>query len=246
MIPQDLISIIISSIAIILSVFTLWYRFLSPFKPQFNLGAPMLSLDEFSKDKDRVTFTLDFLFPVSIANSGTKGGTIKEIVIIVTAGDLKWILVPLNFAQEFGLSAFSEGKREIYHPLYINAKEEIYKNIIFKLIPMREKFLAPFVTEVVEEIEMATEAGDIRRVQVLKEQKGSIPSGIYKFQFYISWGSSTKLKHLKTRKMNLKEDDVKLILSHNVIKKLYEETLSGRKRLLDKMVDKVSAEEQKQ
>ena len=172
------IPIIISLMAFVISVLVFIFTWFTPFNPKFNPGNPLFAC---SPGEENEKFYLTPIIPVDITNAGAKGGTINDINIIVTVGDYKWILAPQSFCSEFGIVGIKEKTRESFHPIYIKGKESVYKNILFNPDIKKDQLLPP----------------------VIIKDKEVIPSGVYTFQFYISYGSNSELKLVKTMKFNI-------------------------------------------
>jgi hypothetical protein len=207
-----LIPLLISIIAVGVSVFSTWKAWLSPFKPRFNAGAPLLAL---SPDKEGKNYSLTPIIPVSIVNTGARGGTIKDINVTVTAGDYKWVLEPYFFCSEFGMAGVKEKAREVFHHIYIGGKKEIYKNVLFN----------PVIK------------GDQLRPPTFARDKGEIPSGKYVFEFYMSYGASSELRLVQILRFNISEEQAEAISrGTGIIIPLVEEGVSARDELRNSLV----------
>jgi len=173
---------VIAIIALFAAAFNSYHTWLSPFQPELSIGTPMFV--RVPLERDPKEFTVLAVLPINIVNKGARGGTIKDINIIVTAGAYEWILMADQFCAEFGQGCFKEGTAETFHPIFIAGNKELYRNIIFK----------PDVTP------------EFKQPPIFTDKEGLMPSGGYTLEFRMSYGSDFKLRPVKTIEFKLIEE----------------------------------------
>ena len=152
----------------------------SPFQAELSVGHPLFVR---SNDEKGENYCLTPIVPIEFANVGAKPGSVRDVVVIVSAGNWKVLLQAEAFSKSFGADALTDDKREIFHPFMLNAKERLFKTLIFNP-SVQPKGWKPAL---------------IKNGELL-------PDGPYLFKFYLNSGVTNRLRLVTERTYAVPKD----------------------------------------
>ncbi|HQP31062.1 MAG TPA: hypothetical protein PLB81_07015 [Deltaproteobacteria bacterium] len=161
-------AVIVASIAAIWTGYVNYKLSLSSFKVNMGAGNPAFTT---CIDKEKGTYSLCPIVPLEFVNVGAKPGLVNDVMLVVSTGQWKSKLIPIAFAPSFGQEALDENRREVFHPFALNAKERLFKNVIFY---------------------PGQDPGELNSLQMNRGQL--LPEGNYNFEFYLNTDADNKLK----------------------------------------------------
>lgn len=162
------IAVFISLLAASWTGYTNYKTAFSPFHVELAVGHPAFVR---SNDEKGENYCMTPIIPIEFANVGATPGSIRDVVVIVSAGNWKVLLQAEAFSKSFGANALTEEQREIFHPFMLNAKERLFKTLIFNP-SVQPRGWKPAL---------------IRNGELL-------PDGPYLFKFYLNSGSVNRLR----------------------------------------------------
>ncbi|MCK4722994.1 MAG: hypothetical protein KAT75_06805 [Dehalococcoidia bacterium] len=203
------IPILISVAAIVFTGISWWYLWQSPFKLEFSAGRPLISKSP--SPSDATLFSTTPVIPVSLMNTGARGGMLIDIRLLVRTDidNRVWILRPYFFCSEFGIGGLEEEKREVFHPFFLRGREGIVKNILFNPVFQGES-LQPMMFSLDSKMP---------------------PKDTWTFEYYILDSSSSEYKLVQEQTFTLTN---KQILSGTYIPDT-SDIIDANKRLIDKL-----------
>jgi len=122
-------ALIISILAILASIFSLFNTWLKPFDLVITPGNPIFSKSPVAGEEK--TYATTPIIPIEFKNNGARDGSVKALLILVKTGNKSWILRPQCFCEEFSVSALHEKEREIFHPFSLSGNEKVYRIVLF-------------------------------------------------------------------------------------------------------------------
>jgi len=161
-------AVFISLLAAGWTIYTNYKAAFSPFEVELAIGHPIFAR---STDEKGENYCLTPVVPIEFANVGATPGSVRDLVITVSAPNWKVLLQAEAFCKSFDASALTDANREMFHPFMLNAKERLFKNILFNP-SAQPKGWTP---------------------NLIKNGK-PFPEGPYLFRFYINAGTTNNLR----------------------------------------------------
>lgn len=186
---MQILSIIISCVALIFSGYTVWTNAMSSFNIKVEVSSPLLAMAGIKKGSDLVSVSM--LVTMDMINTGARGGSIKDILIRLDTESNEyptWFFHPYYFSEEYSIKALGENMREVMHPIYIKGKERTNKNIIFT--PISD--------------------GDFRP-PIFPVSNPKLPAGKYIMTFFILDSTNADFRRVQQISFNLVLDQVSVV-----------------------------------
>jgi hypothetical protein len=140
-------SITISIIALVVSGIVAWKNYLAPFKLSLHSGAPRLERCPVKLIDGRTVMRFVVVLPLYFINEGAHDGTISDIVLIVHSGQNAWLFYPAFYCKynvstepTLGMMLTKDKSNEPFYPPHLQAKETLYKPIVFPPVGDSKKF----------------------------------------------------------------------------------------------------------
>jgi len=162
------LAVIISSLAAGFTGYATYQVSLSSFHLRIGAGNPAFTT---CNDKEKGTYSLCPIIPIEFINTGAKAGMVKDVVLVMSAGQWKSVLQPVAFPKSFGQEALSENGREAFHPFALNARERLFRNLLFY---------------------PGADPEESNPLQMRRDQSLSV--GSYRFEVYVSTDTDTELE----------------------------------------------------
>ncbi len=128
------VSIVISTLALTVSIFVAWKNYLSPFSLSLHSGNPRL--EPIQSGGRVIRFAV--ILPLYFINNGARDGLIQDIMLNVSSGQNAWLFYPAFYCE---YSVFTEAtlantltknsSNVPFYPIHLQGKESSYKSIIF-------------------------------------------------------------------------------------------------------------------
>jgi hypothetical protein len=143
------VSIVISFIALIVSVFVVWKNYLSAFRLSVWCGNPRLEPGEYKLEhgKGKAVIRFGVVLPLYFINSGAHDGIIEDIALIVQSAQNTWLFQPAFYCRYSMSTESTLGERltedqanEPFYPLYLQGKETLYRPVVFMPVSDNRKF----------------------------------------------------------------------------------------------------------
>lgn len=139
-------SIVISIVALIVSGIVAWKNYLAPFRLSVYSGNPRLEpLPCKLNGREVIRFVV--VLPLSFVNKGAHDGVIKDIVLTVCSEQNAWLFYPgfyckysVSTEATLGEKLTEDPSNEPFYPVHLQAKETLYKPIVFFPISDNKKF----------------------------------------------------------------------------------------------------------
>lgn len=183
------LSVVISLLTASWLAFTSYRMNLSPFQPELSIGNPFLTRTE---DEKKENYSMCPIIPIEFANVGARPGTVRDIVLVISAGKWKALLHAEAFSKSFGTAALTENNREVFHPFMLNAKERLFKNILFNISGQPKGWKSP-----------AVKNGEL------------LPFGTYTFKLYLNAGASNELRLISKKTYTLPKNIIASLATSN-------------------------------
>jgi hypothetical protein len=144
---MEILTVIISATALIISLFVAWQTFVSPFSLIIHSGNPRIEyFPQKLKDGGQVIrFTA--ILPLQLVNKGARDGLVKDIVIIVHSDSFDWMFYPAFYCDysisnesTLGNTLTKNNTNIPFYPIHLNGKETLYKSILFVPDGQNERF----------------------------------------------------------------------------------------------------------
>jgi len=140
-------TIIISIIALLVSVIVAWKNYLAPFRLSVHSGSPRLEplQVKLTNGKEVVRFVV--VLPLYFVNGGARDGIVRDIVLVVRVGQNAWLFYPWFYCKYSVSTEATLGKKltedpsnEPFYAIHLQGKETLFKSIVFAPISDNKKF----------------------------------------------------------------------------------------------------------
>jgi hypothetical protein len=140
---MEVASIIISVVALVVSVIVAWHNYLSPFHLELHCGSPRLEPQPLKLEGGKKVARFAVVLPMHFANTGALGGVVTDIVLKVrTPEGSTWLFLPFFYTRygvsnesTFGKKFTEDSTNEPFHPLHLLGREKTYRAVAFVALP---------------------------------------------------------------------------------------------------------------
>lgn len=132
------LGIIISIIALLVSLFVAWENYLSPSSINIYSGNPRLETLPLILQGGGQIMRYAVILPLHIVNNGARNGLVQDILLVIHTDDSDWLFYPtfycdytISTEMTLGDNLTKKSSNVPYYPISLKGRESIYKSIIF-------------------------------------------------------------------------------------------------------------------
>lgn len=135
---MNAVSLIISIVALLVSIFVAWKNYLSPFSVRIYSGNPRLEPCPLNLLGGGQIMRFTVVLPLHIVNKGAQDGLIHDIILEVHKDESDWLFYPAFYCDysvstelTLGESLTKKPTNVPFYPMHLKGREALYKSIIF-------------------------------------------------------------------------------------------------------------------
>jgi len=144
---METFSIVISVIALSISLLVAWKNYISPFEIRIHSGNPRLETAPVMLPGGGQVMRFAVVLPLHIINKGAQDGLIRDIVLMIHTNADDWFYYPAFYCDynvstnpTLGDTLTKKESNIPFYPIHVDGRASLYKSIIFVFDAKNEKF----------------------------------------------------------------------------------------------------------